>query len=476
MEKNIRHRQLVGVMPVDVGIVEAYTGVRASNAVGKPNPGAIGEHPAEYIFQKFVEIANAAGVALNVGDCFSPDAQSNQYSSMTAQLDDVKIEQVFNKYTQLYSNAIDKLLETIKKDTDDYSDFRCEMFNELHENGQFLRLCGFLLPTTEERNLFETELRDVDEWLFDGCELEDEYGSKNDDPADDYLVNGASPPCDALRVYLAGDPLYSLIDRWTMSTIESGSWNVCSDKKSNRESSTKDCVVIQKIDDNWGHHGNDGTSHPKEVGTRQECEDWGRDNNPSPGTRYEIIDRYIIEPERIVILEEYHPSLVLCRLHRISNALRNLHLFHVEFLLKNWLDFGPATGDSFMMMRSGQDDKGPKIPENTASFYRNPGSNQFVCKLRPGRWSNELNTLDDAISELPAGYDLAILLWSHSVNPDFTDSIRTNLSLNLGGGRIAGIVHYDNKGTYISEHSYTANGWIKVDQNPEHKGTIEGFN
>jgi len=464
-------------MPVDVGIVEAYTGVRASNAVGKPNPGTIGEHPAEYIFQKFVEIADAAGVALNEEDCFSPDDQPNPYISETEQLDDVKIEQVFNKYTQLYSNAINKLVQTIEKDADDYIDFRCEMFNELHENGQFLRLCGFLLSTIEDGNLFETELRDDDEWLFNGCELEDTQGTKNDVPADDYLVDGASPPCDAWDVYLAGDQIFSLVDRWTMSTVERGSWQECKDEQNNRNNLSAQFVVIQESDDNWGHHGHGGTSHPQERGTRQECEDWGRDNNPSPGTRYEIIDRYIIKPEMIVIPDEYHPSLVLYRAHRIDYALRDLRLFHVELHLKNWLVFGPATGDSFMMMmRSGQDDKGPKIPKNTAPFYRNPGSNQFVCKLRPGRWSNELNTLDDAISELPANYDLAILLWSHSVNPDFTDLIREKLDLSLGGMRIAGIVHYDNKGTYISEHSYTANGWIKVDQNPEHKGTIEGFN
>jgi hypothetical protein len=87
-----------------------------------------------------------------------------------------------------------------------------------------------------------------------------------------------------------------------------------------------------------------------------------------------------------------------------------------------------------------------------------------------------LDTLTEAIGELPNGYDLAILLWSHSVDQDFTDLIHTLIRTNGDVNRMAGLVHYDNKGTYISEHSYTTKGWKFEDQNVDHKGTIEGFN
>tara|TARA_B110000008_G_C16882682_1_gene529601 strand:- start:774 stop:1157 length:384 start_codon:yes stop_codon:yes gene_type:complete len=127
------------------------------------------------------------------------------------------------------------------------------------------------------------------------------------------------------------------------------------------------------------------------------------------------------------------------------------------------------------MMQMNNNDDEPKSAPNPLTNYPDDDSKQFVCKLRPGKWSNELNKLADAFTKLPPGFELAILLWVHSANSNFTGSIHSQIQ-DPYKSRIAGIVHYDNQGTYISEHEYTQDGWELVDKNPEHKGPIKGFN
>jgi len=458
-------------MGVDVSVKEAYSGVSASNAVGRANPGILSDHPGEYVFQKFFEIADKAGIQINEKNCFSASVVPKTYSDAIANGNLEVQEREFKNYSNLYSAAIQKLLQTISASANDYLDFQCEMFNELHDDVQFRRVCSFLVASSEDRNLFEADLCEFDDWLFHGTELEPKKVQHNSDSADVYLVNGASPACDAYKVYLDGAELYHLADHWGMSSIERGLWAVCNKEKNNQDNPDKQHVV--KLE-NGQYHG-DFTSYAQYTGTFAECSVWVGANQAPSGARYEVIECYeVMKEQKIRIPEEYHPSLILDKLEHISNCVRSLYLAKVLFQLKDWLTFGPPTGGGMMMAGSG--DSRPKTAPNLKKYYKVSGSKQFVCKLRPGRWSNELNTLLKAIGELPSGYDLAILLWSHSVNQDFTDLIHNLIRTKGDVKRMAGIVHYDNKGTYVSEHSYKAKGWKFEEQNDDHKGTIEGFN
>ncbi len=458
-------------MPIKQALKDAYEDVSASNAVGTPNAGVLNQHPGEYIFQKYVEIAESCGIVIDVEDCFQPEDQPEPFNQLEGEQEQTQ-EQKFVRYSRIYFSAINKFTNLVK-DEDEYSEFRTAMFNELHQNKQFLRVCSFLVAGCDDGNIFETELRfEEEEWFFDGNELEEVTGHHPNESADEYLLEGADYPCDAYSVHLdrSTKQVYSLVDRWTMQSIERGTYQECEDENRDLENPVKHIVVKSS---GHGFHHHEGSAQWE--GTIDECQDWIGDKS-SPNEHYHSTPRYEIKQEMILIPEVYHPSIILAKMDGIAHTIRDLKMIHSESLLENWLSYGPPGGNSLMMRMNGSDrDDKPKSAPNPRTYYPDDDAKQFVCKLRPGKWSNELNNLADAFTELPPGFELAILLWAHSANSNFTGSIHSQIKASPYKNRVAGIVHYDNRGTYISEHEYTKDGWKFVDKNPEHKGPIEGF-
>ena len=450
-------------MAVNQALKDAYKDVSASNAVGSPIPGVLNQHPGEYIFQKYVEITESCGIEIDVDDCFNLE-QPEPFSQLEEELGQTE-EQKFNSYKHIYSSAISKFKNTLDE-IDEYSEFLTAMFNELHQDQQFLRVCSLLVAYHDDGNIFETPLREnEEEWFFDGYELEDGRNRHNNKSADEYLLEGADYPCNAHSVYLDISPerVHSLVDRWTMQSIEMGTYQECEYEKRDLDNLDKRYIVVKQ------------SGHAQWQGTKNECLDW-ISYNSSSNKNYDLQERYEIEEETILIPEVYHPSIILNRMNGIAHVISNLRLIPFNLQLRNWLIYGPPQGNTLMMrMNDSDQDDQPKSAPNPLTNYPDEDSKQFVCKLRPGKWSNELDELVEAITNLPEGFDLAILLWAHSANSAFTKSIHSALKSYADENRIAGIVHYDNRGTYFSEHEYTQDGWKFVDKNPEHKGLIEGF-
>lgn len=460
-------------MPVKQALKDAYEDVSASNAVGTPNAGVLDQHPGEYIFQKYVDIAESCGISIDVEDCFQLENQPEPFNQLEEEQEQTQ-EQKFERYKRIYSSAIRKFTNTLENDEDEYSEFRTAMFNELHQDQQFGRVCSFLVACCDDGNIFETELRiNENDWFFRGQELEDKQQNHSDESVEEYLLEGAAYPCAAYSVHLdrSTKQVHSLVDRWTMQSIERGTKKECEDEKTELDDPDVKYIVVKSSGHGFHHH----EGFAKFPGTYDECQDWIRDKS-SPTQHYHSIPRYEIKQERILIPERYHPSIILERMNLIAQSIKGLRLIHIKSLFRNWLTYGPPGGGSLMMRMNGSDrDDQPKSAPNHLTNYPDDDSKQFVCKLRPGKWSNELNKLADAITKLPPGFDLAILLWAHSADSNFTGSIHSQIQ-DPYKSRIAGIVHYDNRGTYISEHGYTPDGWELVDKNPEHKGPIEGFN
>ena len=459
-------------MAVNRALKDAYEDVSASNAVGTPNAGVLDQHPGEYIFQKYVEITESCGIEIDVENCFDFEQPEpfNQFEEELGQTE----EQKFDRYKFIYSSAISKFIDTLAEDEDEYSEFSTAMFNELHQDHQFRRVCAFLVSSgLNGEPIFETPLcENEEEWFFDGCELEDRTGHHPNESADEYLLEGADYPCDADSVHLdrSTKQVHSLVDRWTMQSIERGTYQECKDEKKDLDNPVK-YIVVELSGHGFHHH----EGWAQWDGTMNECRDWVNDKSPS-NKRYDIQERYKIEAETILIPEEYHPSIILRRMNEIAAKIGYLRMFHFNLQLRNWLIYGPPQGNTLRMrMNDSDQDDQPKSAPNPLQNYPDDDSKQFVCKLRPGKWSNELNKLTDALTKLPPGFELAILLWAHSTNSDFTGSIHSQIKASEYKNRVAGIVHYDNHGTYISEHEYTQDGWKLVDKNPEHKGPIEGF-
>lgn len=454
-------------MAVSENIKSGYEDVSASNAVGTPNAGVLDQHPGEYIFQKYVDIVESCGISIDVEDCFHPQDQPEPFNGLENQQ-----EQKFIEYSQTYSLAIRVLINTLK-DEEDYDEFRTGMFQVLHQDNQFRRVCAFLVYNGMEREpIFETELRfEEEEWFFYGHELEDEQKNHSDESADEYLLEGATYPCDASSVHLDRntEQVCSLVDRWTMQSIKRSTYVECNNEKTELNDPDERYIVVRTLDPN-SHHGGSVLWE----GTKEDCDDYIH-NNPSPIGHYRLDERYTIEYEMTLIPEEYHPSIILFRIDQIASTIQDLRMIHINVHLNNWLTFGPPSQGNSLSMWMNNSDEQPKSAPNPRTYYPDDDANQFVCKLRPGKWSSELDNLADAITELPPNYDLAILLWAHSADSNFTSSIHSQIQ-DPYKSRIAGIVHYDNRGTYISEHEYTQDGWKLVDKNPEHEGPIEGFN
>tara|TARA_B110000003_G_scaffold276045_1_gene320613 strand:+ start:592 stop:1953 length:1362 start_codon:yes stop_codon:yes gene_type:complete len=453
-------------MPVKQALKDAYEGVSASNAVGTPNAGVLDQHPGEYIFQKYVGIAESCGISIDVEDCFHPQDQPGPFKELEEEQ-----EQKFIDYSRTYSSAIEVLIKTLREEEDE-DEFLTSMFQVLHQDKQFCRVCSFLVSKDMD-NLptFETPLHDPgNEWFFDGTELEDKQEQHTDESVEEYLVKGAAYPCKAYSVHLDRytDEVWSLVDRWNMQSIKRSTFDECNDEITELNDPDERYIVVKESDHGFHHH--EGSA--QEEGTRDECQDWI--NNNSGNEYYHSIPRYEIKQEITLIPEEYHPSIILGRMDQIARTIGNLRMIHIKLGLRFWLIYGPSQGNSLMMQMNNNDDE-PKSAPNPLTNYPDDDSKQFVCKLRPGKWSNELNKLADAFTKLPPGFELAILLWVHSANSNFTGSIHSQIQ-DPYKSRIAGIVHYDNQGTYISEHEYTQDGWELVDKNPEHKGPIKGFN
>ena len=462
-------------MAVNQALKDAYEGVSASNAVGTPNAGVLDQHPGEYIFQKYVEIAESCGIVIDVEDCFQPGDQPEPFNQLEEEQGQTQ-EQEFVRYSHIYSSAINKFT-TLVKDEDEYSEFRTAMFNTLHQDQQFCRVCAFLVSgVLDGEPIFETDLREnEDEWFFDGNELEDEKVSYIDESVDEYLLEGATYPCEAYSVYLDRntEQVCSLVDRWTMQSIIRSTYDECNNEKTELDDPDVKYIVVKSSGHGFHHHHHEGSAQWE--GTIDECRDWIADNS-SPNANYHSTPRFEIKYERTLIPEKYHPSIILRRMNQIANKIYTLRMFHINLQLRNWLIYGPPQGNTLRMrMNDSDQDDQPKSAPNPLPNYPDDDSKQFVCKLRPGKWSNELNTLADAFTKLPPGFELAILLWAHSANSNFTGSIHSQIKASEYKNRVAGIVHYDNRGTYISEHEYTQDGWKLVDKNPEHKGPIEGF-
>lgn len=458
-------------MAVSENIKNGYKDVSASNAVGTPNAGVLDQHPGEYIFQKYVDIAESCGISIDVEDCFHPQDQPEPFNGLENQQ-----EQKFIDYSQIYFQAIRKLINTLK-DEEDEGEFLTGMFQVLHQDNQFRRVCSFLVSRDRDNQpTFETQLREnEDEWFFSGTELEDEQEYHQDESVEEYLVEGATYPCKADRVFLDENTelVCSLVDGWTMQSIKRSTYDECNAERTELNDPDERYIVVEIADYGPHHHLHDRGSAQYE-GTQDECQDYINDNQ-SPNWHYILDKRYTIEYEMTLIPEEYHPSMILSRIERIASTIQDLRMIHINVHLNNWLTFGPPSqGNSLSMWMNNSDDQ-PKSAPNPRTYYPDDDANQFVCKLRPGKWSSELDNLADAITELPPNYDLAILLWAHSANSNFTSSIHSQIQ-DPYKSRIAGIIHYDNRGTYISEHEYTPAGWELVHQNPEHKGPIEGFN